>query len=80
MIDSVTQEHPELVERYEALRADLLQGARCGRPVCPLLAGDLAAVAEQLGLEFEAQEFLDGLQQKPAEPNAGTLKIQGVVV
>ena len=80
MIDTATQEHLQLAERYELLKHDLLEGARYGRPVCPLLAGNMAAVAEQLGLEYEAQEFLDGLQQKPAEPEPGTLKIQGVVV
>jgi len=80
MIDTATQEHLQLAERYKALQHDLLEGAKYGRPVCPLLAGDLAAVAGQLGLEYEAKEFLDGLQQKPAEPEPGTLKIRGVVV
>jgi len=64
----------ELIKRYQQIERDLKLATENNRPVCPVLAGDLVGLAEQLGVTRAAQDFLNELQeqnQKPRGPFSG---------
>ncbi len=54
----------KLIQDYQQIRADLIEAASFGRPVCPVLAGDLMALADKLSITERTQDFLRELKEE----------------
>jgi hypothetical protein len=54
----------ELIESFEQIKAELIDAASHGRPVCPVLSGDLMALAEKLSATEKTQDFIRELEDK----------------
>ena len=73
----MTEQTPrlEFIQKYKQIEADLIEAASFGRPVCPVLTGDLMALAERLSATEKTQDFIHELEDqkndKPSGPFSG---------
>jgi len=54
----------ELIQQYRQIKTELVESASFGRPVCPVLAGDLMALADKLSITERTQDFIRELEEE----------------
>ena len=54
----------ELIQNFEQSRSDLIEVRKIGRPVCPVLAGYMMALAEKLRATEKTQDFIRELEEQ----------------
>ena len=64
----------ELIQAYDQTKANLLEAVSHGRPICPVLAGDLMALAERLSIAETTQDFIRELSEKQNHKPSGSFK------
>ena len=65
----------KLIQDYKQIKADLIEAASFGRPVCPVLTGDLMALAERLSIAETTQDFIRELSETQNHKPSGSLKV-----